>query len=154
MLGKFGGSPEVELMVFFRFLYLNIYAFALVVLGVLVFFIPTDIFVKVVKFLFAASFVFSGIGLFVRWKAKIRRMGILVARNRKTFRRDSFKEIRTTLCGLLMVHLVLRDLRKTENYISLSKAEWEEIRRKALGGKAKSLRKSRKHRWCFSKSRP
>jgi len=124
-----------------RFLYVNVYAFALLGLGALVFIMPTGVFLEVVKILFAAVPAFLGVALLSQWKAKSRRMRILVARNRKVFRPDTFREMSRTLCGRLMVDLVLRDLRKTENHGRLSKAEWKEMRRKAFGGKAGAARK-------------
>jgi len=128
-------------MIFFRFLFINIFAFVLVALGVLVFLLPQDIFVKIARYLIAASCAFSGVALFLQWKSKTRKMKVLAARNGKRFRRETFNDIRTTPCGMLMVDMVLRDLRKTENYASLSKAEWKEIVRKAFGQKAKIARK-------------
>ena len=141
-------------MKLFSFLYLNIYAFLLLGLGIASFLLPPDIFIRTAQFAAAAFLAFSGIGLFAQSKAKLKKVDLLLARSTKEFRRDLFKDIRRTFCGMLIVNQVLRDLRKTEQYQSLSGAEWKEIRRMAFGKTPKPLQKTRKHRRCFNKSKP
>jgi len=142
-------------MKFLRFLYLNIYAFLLLGLAVGFFLLPIDIFMLLLKYMLVAYLMISGIYLISLWNSKNRRMKILFARNLKEIRPATFNNgVWKTPCGRLMVNIVLRDLRKTEYYNSLSKAEWKEIERRVFDKKSKPVRKNRKHRWCFSKSKP
>ena len=131
-------------MIFFRFLYLNIYAFLLLGLGIGFFLLPMDIFMLILKYIFVLYFLASGIYLLSLWNAKNKRMKVLFCRNLKEIRPATFNNgVWKTLCGQLMVNLVLRDLRKTEKYASLPMAEWKEMKRKAFGRKLKTARKNR-----------
>ena len=124
-----------------RFLYLNIFAFVLAGVAVGVFLLPLDIFLKALKLLVVFLLAASAVRLFAQLKSKEKKLRILVARNMKEIRFDTFKQLSQTLCGNLMINTALGDLRKTENYISVSDAEWKRIKRKALGEKAEAVRK-------------
>jgi hypothetical protein len=133
-------------MKFFRFLYLNLFVFVLLGLGICIFLLPSDIFLLVLKYLCAFFCATGAIGIFAQWKGKTGIIPVLVKRNQKTIRPDTFKKLNATLCGQLVVSLALRDLRKTEMYSSLSEAEWKERKLKAMGKKSKALSKDRKRR--------
>jgi hypothetical protein len=126
-----------------RFLYLNIYAFLLLALGALVFIMPEALFLFVLKILTALWCALAGIVLLSSWKKKMRKMKTLAARNAKEIRPDTFKKLSETLCGRLMVQLTLADLRKTEAYSALSKADWKALKRKTFGKQAKNPRRKR-----------
>jgi hypothetical protein len=128
-----------------RFLYINIYTFLLFGLAVFVYFIPMDIFLYILKILCVFFLALGGLSILGQWNAKNKKIKILAARNKNGIRPDTFKKVRSTFCGQLMVNLTLRDLRKTENYSSLSKAEWKEQKRRAKGAKAKKPRNRKKN---------
>ena len=115
------------------FLYINIFAFLLIGLGVVIFIMPQDIFLFILKIIFAFSIVASGFGILFQWKTKSRRLKILIARNKRGIRLDTFKQIREYPCGWVMADVALRELRKTENHRSFSGEQWKDIRRTVLG---------------------
>jgi hypothetical protein len=65
-------------------------------------------------------FIIAG-KLFSTWKDKKLKMDILIKRNQDEFRPDTFDVFMQAPCGRLMVHQVLRDLRKQGEYKSLLK---------------------------------
>jgi hypothetical protein len=107
-----------------RFLYINIYAFLLFVLGVFFTLLSMDIFLILFKYMVAALCAGSGISIFLQWKVKLRKIKVLVSRNKNELRYDTFRKLNETLCGQLMIRVALSDLRKTDNYRTLSKDEW------------------------------
>ena len=141
-------------MKFLRFLYLNMYVFLLLGLGVFIFVLPSDIFTVILKYLCVLMCAAAAIGIFSQWKGKTEKIPILVKRNQKALRPDTFKKLNETLCGQLVVNLALGDLRKTERYSSLSETEWKELKLKAMGRKSKALQRDRKRRRRFSDMKP
>ena len=133
-------------MKFFRFLYLNTYVFVLLALAVLIFLLPIGIFVVVMKYLCVLMCAAGAVGIFSQWKAKTGKIPILVQRNRKKIRPDTFADLQRTLCGRLVTSLALRDLRKTEAYRALSAAEWKELKSRAMGKESSAVRKDRERR--------
>jgi hypothetical protein len=127
----------------FRFFYLNSYAFLLLVLGALILILPLNIFLLILKILTALWCVIAAFAIFIKWKEKMRKIPILAGRNKKEIRPDTFKKLSQTLCGELVIHLVLADLRKTETYRLLSAEEWKAAKRKAFGKRAKTGRKGK-----------
>ena len=119
-------------MKFLRFMYINIYSFLLFILGVLIFLLPLEVFLLLAKIACALWAAYNGAYLLSLWKGKNRKMMTLLARNRKEIRPDTFRKLKGTLCGRLMVNLTLADLRKTGNYSSLSKAEWKEQKKRVF----------------------
>jgi len=107
-----------------RFIHVNFYILLLVVLGIGIFLLPMEFFYAFFKVMMSIWCVSGGIALMFQWKAKKRKIELLVARNRSHIRPDTFRSVNRTLCGQQMVSLALKDLRKTENYRALSKAEW------------------------------
>jgi hypothetical protein len=116
----------------FKFFYLNIFAFFLVAFGVSVYFIPQDIFYLILKILIACFPVYSGLSILLQYKAKNRKLKILIARNLNGIRPDTFEHIRGTPCGWIVADIALQELRKTEYHKSFSKKNWKEIRNAIL----------------------
>ena len=117
-----------------RFIYINIFAILLAILGVIFFILPKEYFLSFFKLMASAWCIMGGIALMFQWKAKKRKIELLVARNRNHIRPDTFRTVGGTLCGQQMVTLALSDLRKKENYRALSKAEWNLVTQNILGG--------------------
>jgi hypothetical protein len=125
-----------------RFLYINIYAFLLFALGIVLFVLPMEIFLLALKILTVVWSAAGGIVIFSQGKMKLRKIPVLVARNRKELRTDTFKTLQGTLCGRLMVTAALADLRKSENYCNLSNADWENCKARALGKNTRGKKKN------------
>lgn len=107
---------------FFRFIYLNTYAFLFLFCGIIVAVIPLF---KITKWFIIPQLI---IGLFCigqalkllsTWKDKIIKYEILVGKNKKTFRPDSFKIFMQAPCGRLLTKAVLKDLGMREKYEEL-----------------------------------
>jgi hypothetical protein len=127
-----------------RFLYINSFAFLLMGLGAGIFLVPTDVFLMILKTIAALWCAAGGVVILFQWKSKARKMVILLARNKKELRPDTFKKLTGTLCGQLMARLTLADLRKTEVYRDLPDEEWNAAKRKVLGKRGKAGRNERK----------
>lgn len=104
---------------FGRFMYLNMYAFLLLFVGIGILFIPMDgiseymIYIQVVVFLFILN---SSIRIFRSWKVKKRRYFKLVERNSESFDPKSFEVFMQAPCGRLLVRIVLKDLGMAGKY--------------------------------------
>ena len=120
-------------MVLLRFLFINSFAFLLIIVGSAIFFIPTEIFFIILKYAIAIGCVGSSINIFVKWKIKKRIMEILILRNRNEIRPETFTKYRGVLCWELVYYYVLCQLRKTEKYSKLSKEKWRELKEKKFG---------------------
>jgi hypothetical protein len=112
---------------------MNVFAFLLVCLSIIIFLIPQDIFLFILKIICVLLPVISAIGIFSQWKVKNRKLKILIARNKTMIRIDTFNQLKETLCGLVVADIALRELRKTEYYKSFSKTNWKKIRSAVLG---------------------
>ena len=115
-----------------QFLFINVFAFLLFALGVVVLFMPKELFYLIFKILIAVIFIVSCVNLFIEWPAKKHLIEILVLRNRNEIRLDTFKKHKETLCGKLVVMYTMNMLRKTDNYRTLSTAEWKLKKRKVF----------------------
>jgi len=112
----------------FRFLYINIFAFLLIGFSAVIFFLPLEVFFIIFKFLCVILTAAGGIGIFSQWKSKNRKLKILIARNTKQLRLDTFEDLKESPCGRVIADIVLRELRKSENYKYISNANWKKIR--------------------------
>lgn len=107
---------------FFRFVYLNAYAFLLAFCGMAAISIPLF---KISKWLLVLQIVVSlfclrqSYQLFSTWKDKQRKYEILMGKNKDFFRPDSFKIFMQAPCGRLLTKAVLKDLGIRENYKEL-----------------------------------
>jgi hypothetical protein len=121
--------------------FLNIYSFFLIGLGITAFLIPTDIFMLIFKYLVVIWCIVGACTILSKYNVRKRQLAILVKRNKKEIRPDTFKVYLKTPCGQLLVNMAINNLRKTENYANLSITEWEKIKhiiyRKKFGRKPK-----------------
>lgn len=112
------------IVTFSRFLYLNTYAFLLLVGGIGIVFIPLY---KIYNWIFFVQIVValiclrSALRIFRAWNDKKRKYNILMQRNENTFRPDTFGEYMQAPCGRLLVKIVLKDLNRTNEYNTLKK---------------------------------
>jgi hypothetical protein len=71
-----------------------------------------------------AIYLFATAGkLFSSWKHKNREIALLVNRNKKEFRPDTFETFMQAPCGRLVVRLALRDLKKQGEFKTLLKLQ-------------------------------
>jgi hypothetical protein len=106
----------------FRFIYLNTYSFLLLICGIIVFAIPLFIISKILiipQIFFTLFLLNSAIKLFATWNDKKRMYKVLILKNKKQFRADSFKDFMQAPCGRLLTKAVLKDLRLKEKYKEL-----------------------------------
>lgn len=107
---------------FFRYLYLNTYAFLLLFCGIAVALIPLY---RVSKWLIIPQIVLSlvflkeSMRLFSTWADKKIKCKILTERNKEEFRPDTFKVFMQAPCGRLVTKTVLKDLGLREKYKEL-----------------------------------
>ena len=105
-----------------RFLYINIYSFLIVCAGILTLIIPFYLFSKwilVVQGIVALKlFMISG-RLFFTWNDKKREIDLLVKRNVKEFRPDTFDVFMQAPCGRLVVCEALKELNMLREYKTL-----------------------------------
>ncbi len=112
------------IVTFSRFLYLNTYAFLLLVGGIGIVFIPLY---KIYNWIFFVQIVValiclrSALRIFRAWNDKKRKYNVLMQRNENTFRPDTFTEYMQAPCGRLLVKIVLKDLNQTDKYKILKK---------------------------------
>ncbi|MBR5469821.1 MAG: hypothetical protein IKU78_05090 [Paludibacteraceae bacterium] len=112
------------IVTFPRFLYLNTYAFLLLVGGIGIVLFP---FYQIYKWLFVPQIIIALICLknswriFHSWNDKKRKYNILIQRNSDNFRPDTFYEYMQAPCGRLLVKIVLKDLNISSKYSNLKK---------------------------------
>ena len=107
-----------------RFIYLNAYAFLLILIGGGVAFIPVY---KVSLWLIlpqAAIVIYcmkAAYTILSSWQDKKRKYHILMQRNRKELRADTFSEYMQAPCSRLLTKIVLKDLGRTDCYKTMKK---------------------------------
>ena len=107
-----------------RFLYLNTYAILLMFTGIGVGLIPLY---RVSMWLLPAQLILfvicfrNSLKLFGSWKDKKRKYTVLMERNAREFRPESFSEYMQAPCGRLLVRVVLADLGRPGMYAELGK---------------------------------
>jgi hypothetical protein len=90
--------------------------------GIIVFTIPLFIVSKILiipQIFFTLFLLNSAIKLFATWNDKKRMYKVLILKNKKQFRADSFKDFMQAPCGRLLTKAVLKDLRLKEKYKEL-----------------------------------
>lgn len=105
-----------------RFIYLNAYAFLLLLGGIAVSGIPLfriAVFLCVPQAIVAIFFFKTSYGLFSAWPDKKRMYAVLMGKNRMGLSPESFKTYMRAPCGRLMVKAVLRDLCLDGEYTKL-----------------------------------
>lgn len=132
---------EKSIGTFGRFVYLNAYAFLLLILGVGIAFIPIYKFGQwwlVAAQAVAVFIIIKGsIEIFKSWNDKKRKYHVLFERNAETIRHDTFSEYMKAPCGRLLVKIVLKDLDKQNEYKSLKKYKESFIKKLAKAHKPK-----------------
>lgn len=107
---------------FFRFIYLNTYAFLLLLGGLVIILVPLY---KVSNLLLIPQIILSilffnlSLKLFSTWNDKKIKYKILIGKNRVQFRPDSFELFMKAPCGRLLTKSVLRDLGLFDKYKEL-----------------------------------
>jgi hypothetical protein len=86
-------------------------------------------FILIFKYLVVLWCIAGACAILSKYNVKKRQLSILVKRNNKEIRPDTFKAHLKTPCGQLLVNMALYNLRKTENYKNLSITEWNRIKR-------------------------
>ncbi|MCR5316950.1 MAG: hypothetical protein K6E22_01860 [Treponema sp.] len=109
---------------FFRYCYLNTYAFLLLFLSILAMAIP--LFKISVWFLLpqgiVALYILSRAAkLFSTWPDKNRKYAVLYGKNKDQFNPETFKPFMQMPCGRLLTKVVLSDLGKKKEYRALKK---------------------------------
>jgi hypothetical protein len=108
-----------------RFLYLNIYAFLILLIGGGISVLPLY---KISWWLVAvqAAIVIpclkGGIGILQSWGDKKRKYHVLMERNKDKIRPDTFESYMEAPCGRLLVRIVLKDLGKQKEFKNLKVA--------------------------------
>lgn len=106
----------------FKFFYLNTYSFLLLLCGIIILLFP---FFRLNKLLIilqvTISFVFfyHSMRLFSTYKDKLKKCDILIKKNFKEFKPESFKVFMQAPCGRLVTKTVLKELGKIDKYKSL-----------------------------------
>lgn len=107
---------------FFRYLYLNTYAFLLLFCGIAVALIPLfrgSRWLLVPQIVLSLIFLKESLRLFSTWPDKKVKCKILMGRNKDEFRPDTFKVFMQAPCGRLLAKSVLKDLGIREKYREL-----------------------------------
>ena len=107
---------------FFRFLYLNTYAFVLLFCGIIIITIPLFRISKLLiipQIITSLLFIKESSTLFSTWKDKQLKYKILILRNRKIFRPNTFEIFMQAPCGRLLTKAVLKDLGLKKRYKEL-----------------------------------
>lgn len=102
-----------------RFLYLNTYAFFLLFIGVGIGVLPLFEISKwllIPQIIIVLIFLKGAYTIFSSWEDKKRKYHILIERNSKGFREDTFSEYMEAPCGRLLTRIVLKDLNQLDKY--------------------------------------
>lgn len=109
---------------FQRYLYLNTYAFLLILIGIGTSAFPLwsySILYTIAQGIISIICIKGGISIFKSWDDKKRKYQILMTRNYDAFREDTFSEYMKAPCGRLLVKIVLKDLGINHQYSGLLK---------------------------------
>jgi len=107
---------------FARFMYLNAYAFLLLLVGIGIAFFPgyrIGWWLEAILIVVALVCLRGSWRIFFSWKDKKRKYDMLMQRNAETFRPDTFTEFMQAPCGRLLIRLVLKDMGCPERYAEL-----------------------------------
>ena len=109
---------------FGRFIYLNIYAYLLLIIGVGISFLhlyEIHWLLLVIQIIAVVILLNVSIKIFKSWASKKRSYTVLMERNRNGIREETFKEYMLAPCGRLLVKIVLSDLGERHQYKRLRK---------------------------------
>ena len=102
-----------------RFLYLNSYAFLLLFCGVGMGVLPiykVSCWFIVPQIIIILIFLKGAYSIFSTWDDKKRKYVVLMERDAKNFRPDTFSEYMSAPCGRLLTKIVLADLAQSDKY--------------------------------------
>lgn len=122
---------DYSISTFRRYIYINIYAFLIILMGIGIIFLPLSgisPYLIYVQILLALICLKAAISILEKWNSKKRRYKKLIEANTDCFNPDSFKEYMQAPCGRLLVKVVLDDLGKKEQYNKLKKTRISWIR--------------------------
>lgn len=122
---------DYSISTFRRYIYINIYAFLIILMGIGIIFLPLSgisPYLIYVQILLALICLKAAISILKKWNSKKRRYKKLIEANTGCFNPDSFKEYMQAPCGRLLVKVVLDDLGKKEQYKKLKKTRISWIR--------------------------
>ena len=105
-----------------RFIYLNTYAFLLMVCGIAMAVLPlrkATPLLLIPQIIVSFVFFYYSAQLFSTWKDKKIKYSILLAKNKDGFRPESFKIFMQAPCGRLLTKAVLSDLDLKDRYKEL-----------------------------------
>ena len=114
--------PAGNISTFARYMYLNSYAFLLILLGGGIVFIPLykiSLWLTGLQLILFFTCMVNGTKILRSWKDKQRKYHILMERNSTEFRPETFYEYIQAPCGRLLVKTVLKDLGQEEKYPEL-----------------------------------
>jgi hypothetical protein len=107
-----------------KFLYLNTYAFLIILIGVLVFALPfykISIWIFIIQAVIVIKLFATAGRLLAVWNNKKRGIYILLRKNRNEFRPEVFSDYMQAPCGRLVVKYTLSQLGKPNEYKKLLK---------------------------------
>ncbi len=107
---------------FFRFVYLNTYSFLLLFCGLAIIIIPlykVSFLLLIPQITVSILFLKPSAELFSTWKDKQKKYQILIGKNKKEFRPESFEIFMKAPCGRLLTKSVLKDLGYKDKYKEL-----------------------------------
>lgn len=105
-----------------RYIYLNTYSFILLFCGSALIAIPlykVSFFFLIPQIAVSLLFLKPALTLFSSWNDKVKKYEILIGKNKKEFRPDSFEMFMKAPCGRLLTRLVLKDLGYSDRYKEL-----------------------------------
>jgi hypothetical protein len=102
-----------------RFLFINTYAFLLLIIAAAIVFVPSDILLILLKGIGALLCVIAAINILLQWKRKKRMIKVLLRRNASGFNLESFKPYMETFCSQLVVVYVLKKIGHTDKLAEL-----------------------------------
>ncbi len=109
-----------------RFLYLNSYAFLLILIGGGIAVIPCYRWhwsLVVIQAIFAFMCLYYALKIFSTWQEKKRVYKVLIERNEKQIRPETFNDYMQAPCGRLLAHVVLKDLGRKDQFAELDKLQ-------------------------------
>lgn len=108
-----------------RFLYLNFYAWLLIALACVAVLVPlwrVSLWFWVPQAIVAGVCLKAATGILTAWGDKKKKYAILMERNRREIRPDTFAVYAKAPCGRLLIRVVLADLHASHRYRSVIRA--------------------------------
>jgi hypothetical protein len=111
----------------FRYIYINIYALLLLLIGaghiLIILFTKPHWGVTTILAIVAVYCIYYGINILLSWPAKMREYRILIERNTPTFNSESFRPYMQAPCGRQLTKVVLKDLSAKSRYRELKQMQ-------------------------------